>query len=139
MTKSEIKIPLKIIHQLLEHAQSSVESEVCGVLGGVEGIAVSCYPVENAHPNPRTKFRLDASEQIAAFKTLREKDEQLFAIYHSHPTSEAYPSVTDLAQSHYPETLCLIISLKTKGVLEIRGFYLIDRKIEEVSLLLGDE
>ncbi len=139
MTKSEIKIPLKIIHRLLEHAQSSVESEVCGVIGGVEGIAVSCYPVENTHLTPKIKFSLDASEQIAAFKSLREKDEQLFAIYHSHPSSEAYPSATDLAQSHYPEALYLIISLKTKGVLEMRGFYLIDHKIEEVSLLLGDE
>jgi proteasome lid subunit RPN8/RPN11 len=134
MTISEIKLPLNIIHQLLEQAQSSTETEVCGLLGGLKGKAHSCYPIRNSHSTPHSKFTLEPSEQITAFKSLREKKEQLFAIYHSHPNSEAYPSVTDVAQSEYPETLYLIISLKTKGVLEMRGFYLVDQQIKEVSI-----
>ena len=134
MTSSDIKLPLNIIHQLLEHAQSSSETEICGLIGSINDIANSCYPISNSHANPKAKFTLEPSEQIAAFKNLRKKEEQLFAIYHSHPTTDAYPSVTDLAQSEYPDALYLIISLKTKGVLEMRGFYLRNQQINEVAI-----
>ncbi len=136
MNKKEIRLPLKIVQQLLHHAQSSVDREVCGLIGGRDGAVQSCYPVKNSDPNPQCKFTLDTAEQIRVFKTLREKDEQLFAIYHSHPQREAYPSAVDLALVNYPDVLYLIISLNTKGVLALRGFNLANNQVEEVSLLL---
>ena len=135
MNKKEIQLPLKIIQQLLHHAQSSIDSEVCGLIGAKDGQVQSCYPVKNSDANPQCKFTLDAAEQINVFKTLREKGEQLFAIYHSHPQSEAYPSAADLALVNYPDVLYLIISLNTKGVLELRGFYLVNNQVEEVTLI----
>ncbi len=136
MQKKEIQLPLKIIQQLLHHAQSSIETEVCGLIGAKNGKAQSCYPVKNSDANPQCKFTLDAAEQISVFKTLRKKEEQLFAIYHSHPHSEAYPSSTDLALANYPEALYLIISLNTKDLLVLRGFYLLDNQVEEVGLIM---
>ena len=136
MKKKEVQLPLKIIQQLLDHAQSSVEIEVCGLIGAKDGNVQSCYPVKNSDANPQCKFTLDAAEQISVFKNLREKGEELFAIYHSHPDSEAYPSATDLALANYPDVLYLIISLNTKGLLILRGFYLFDNQIEEVVLIM---
>ena len=136
MNKKEIQLPLTIIQQLLHHAQSSVDREVCGLIGAKNGKVQSCYPVKNSDPNPQCKFTLDAAEQISVFKTLRENEAQLFAIYHSHPQSEAYPSATDLALANYPDVLSLIISLNTKGVLVLRGFYLSDNQIEEVAIVM---
>ena len=136
MNKKKIQLPLKIIQQLLHHAQSSVEEEVCGLISAKEEKVQSCYPVKNSDANPQCKFTLDAAEQISVFKDFREKGEKLFAIYHSHPQSEAYPSATDLALANYPEVLYLIISLNTKGVLTLRGFYLFDNQVEEVVLVI---
>jgi proteasome lid subunit RPN8/RPN11 len=67
---------------------------------------------------------------------MRERGEELFGIYHSHPKTPPLPSKSDLAQAAYPEALYLIISLNTKGVLEMRGFRLQGNRYEEVELQL---
>jgi proteasome lid subunit RPN8/RPN11 len=69
---------------------------------------------------------------------MRERGEELFAIFHSHPQAPAEPSATDLELAAYPDALYLIVSLNTKGVLELRGFRIdASRAVEEVELLLG--
>jgi len=72
-----------------------------------------------------------------ALRLMRERGEELFAIYHSHPSSPATPSIIDLEEAGYPEALYLIISLNTKGVLEVRGFRLNGHDAKEVPLELG--
>jgi proteasome lid subunit RPN8/RPN11 len=136
MNPKKIQIPLPIMQQLLHHAQSSSTTEVCGLIGSSQKVPKSCYPVSNSHSQPECKFTFNPVEQIAAFKTLRAKGEELFALYHSHPHSTAYPSSTDLALVSYPEVLYLIISLNIKGVLELRGFHLLNLQVEEVRLSL---
>ena len=42
-----------------------------------------------------------------------EKGEELAAIYHSHPASQAYPSPTDRAEAHYPDAVYVLVSLRT--------------------------
>jgi len=83
-------------------------------------------------------FAMDPTQQIAAMRAMREGGEELFAIYHSHPDSPPLPSATDLAQANYPDVLYLIISLQTRGVLELRGFRLQGRAIMEIPLEIAD-
>lgn len=116
---------------------NSPDSEICGLIGEKNNVPSHCYPIQNASKNPAKQFLLDAKEQIDAMKLMRGKGEKLFAIYHSHPTSPAKPSKTDLELAAYPDALYLIISLKTKGVLEMGGFWLDCKgKTTEVKLLL---
>lgn len=138
MSTTEIQIPRKLTQQLLHHAQSSPESEVCGLIGAKNHIPCSCYPVANSAEQPENRFLLDAQQQIAAQVAIREKGEELFAVYHSHPTAPALPSATDLALANQPEALHLIISLDTKGVLEMRGFRIADGEAQEVILILAE-
>ena len=128
------QIPRSIVNQLLHHAQQSSGSEVCGLIGGKDGVAVRCYPIANIASAPRRLFAMDPAQQIAAMRSMREREEELFAIYHSHPAGPSSPSATDLAQANYPETLYLIISLQTRGVLEMQGFLLDGATITEVPL-----
>lgn len=134
MKPEEIQIPRKITNQLLHQAQQSPDTEICGLIGSSNGIPVHCYAVSNASEQPQQRFTLDPQQQIAALAAMRERGEQLFAIYHSHPTAPAEPSQTDLEQAAYPEALHLIISLNTKGVLEMRGFKIINHQAREVAL-----
>ncbi|QPK63027.1 M67 family metallopeptidase [Methylomonas sp. LL1] len=137
MNSPEICLPRKITNQLLHLAQLSPDAEVCGLVGAnASGTPVSCYPVANSADHPQTRFLLDAGQQIAAMKQMRDKGESLFAIYHSHPRAPAEPSATDIEQASYPEALHLIISLDTKGVLEMRGFRIIDSSVKELPLRL---
>jgi len=123
MTQNDtIEIPRLLVNQILHHAQEFPEREVCGLIGGRNGIPTQCYPVRNVAEHPECRFLLDPREQIDAMRNMRERGEELFAIFHSHPAGTAEPSAADLQQAEYPEALYLIISLGTKGVLELRGF-----------------
>ena len=142
MKTTEIQLSRKITNQLLHLAQISPEQEVCGLIGSSNGIASTCYPVKNAAEHPKTRFELDAKQQINAISSMRERNEDLFAIYHSHPTAPAIPSATDIKLASYPDAVFLIISLNTKGVLEIRGFKINPKSVEpveELTLSLSSE
>ncbi len=139
MNSPDIQIPRKLTNQLLHLAQLSPDLEVCGLIGGKNGLPTHCYPVKNTAENPQQRFLLDAGEHISAMAKMRELGEDLFAIYHSHPTAPAQPSTTDLEMSTYPEALYLIISLNTKGILEMRGFKINQKTAQEIPLTLSDE
>lgn len=137
MNNSEISLPRKLTNQLLHLAQLSPDTEICGLIGADNaGMPVSCYPVANSAATPENRFLLDASQQIEAMRQIREKGETLFAIYHSHPYTPAQPSPTDIQEASYPDALHLIISLNTKGVLEMRGFKIAGKSVEELGLSL---
>lgn len=139
MNTPDIQIPRKLTNQLLHLAQLSPDLEVCGLIGGKNGLPTHCYPVKNVAEHPRQRFLLDAGEQISAIAKMREQGEELFAIYHSHPTAPAQPSPHDLELAAYPEALYLIISLNTKGILEMRGFRINQKTALEIPLTLSDD
>jgi proteasome lid subunit RPN8/RPN11 len=124
---------------LLHLAQLSPDREVCGLVSSQNGVPYRCYPVANVAEQPAQRFLLDTAAQIAALKAMREGNEELFAIYHSHPTAPAIPSNIDLELAAYPEVLTLIISLDTKGVLEMRGFYINQQTAREIPLTLSED
>ena len=72
-------------------------------------------------------------------RAMRSNGEELAAIYHSHPDSPPLPSLVDVEQHEYPAVLYLIISLGTKGVLEMRGFQIRGPAIEEIPIGLQEE
>jgi proteasome lid subunit RPN8/RPN11 len=59
--------------------------------------------------------------------------EDLVAIYHSHPATQAYPSPTDRAESHYPEAIYLLVSLRDAAP-DVRAFRIRDGWVREVTL-----
>ncbi len=135
MNTQEIQIPRNITNQILHQAQLSPELEICGLIGAKNEIACTCYPIDNSAKTPETRFYMDEKQQINAFATMRNKNEELFAIYHSHPKSPATPSTTDIKLATYPDAVYLIISLNTKGVLEIRGFKINEKSTETLQEL----
>lgn len=140
MTSPAIELPRALVNQILHHAQASPELEVCGLIGAKGGVPHSCHPVANAAADPARRFQLDPGGQVDAMRRIREAGEALFAIFHSHPSAPAEPSPADLAEAAYPEALYLVVSLNTKGVLEMRGFRIAaDAPVLEVPLLLTAE
>lgn len=133
---SAIALSRTVVNQILRHAQLSPDDEVCGLLGRGGDGAVRSYPVANVAGDTHRLFAMDPKGQIDAMRTMRERGETLFAIYHSHPHAPAAPSATDLTQAAYPEALYLIISLDTKGVLELRGYRLLHGAVASVELEL---
>ncbi len=138
-TQTEYQISRKLTNQLLHLAQLSPDAEICGLIGGKNGVPQSCYPINNAAAQPKQRFLLDAQQQIAAMVEMRKNAEELFAIYHSHPSAPAEPSRHDLEEAPFSDALYLIISLNTKGVLEMRGFTIKQQTSQEVVLTLIED
>lgn len=135
--KQIVRLPRKLTNQLLHLAQISPEQEVCGLIGAnADDQPINCYPIDNSADTPQNRFLLDPAQQIETMRRMRERGETLFAIYHSHPHAPALPSPTDIEQAAYPQALHLIISLGTKGVLELRCFQIRDKRIDECGLEL---
>lgn len=135
-----VHLPRALVNQLLHLAQETPEREVCGLIAAKNGIPDRCHPVRNVADDPARRFLLDAGEQIDVLRRLRENGQELFAVFHSHPAAPALPSSEDTDMAAYPEALYLILSLGTKGVLELRAFRLdtTSKRFDEVNLRLGE-
>lgn len=138
---SSLILPRTLINTILTHAQKHPNYEVCGLIGEDSNHHKFYYPIRNVDPSPQRHFLMDGAEQIAAMKSMRENEQTLFAIVHSHPTAAALPSRQDIDESSYPDAYYLITSLNTKGVLELRAYRRVadsmqDKKMQEVELVL---
>ena len=131
---SHVELPRTLAIRLLAEAQRTPEREVCGLIAARESVPCRVIPVRNAADDARRLFDMDERELVNAMKTMRENDETLFAIYHSHPQAAPVPSQADIARAGYPEKLHLIISLETKGVLQMRGWRFIDGQAVAVNV-----
>ncbi|MDH5218025.1 MAG: M67 family metallopeptidase [Gammaproteobacteria bacterium] len=134
----QVVIPRPMANRILSQAQSNEEVEICGLIGGKSNCLKTLYPIKNIAGDPAHIFEMDPAKQIDAMRQMRENEEELAAIYHSHPSSPAQPSQIDIKQAAYPEALYLIVSLNTEGVLEMRGFTIIDKQVAEVELTVED-
>ena len=131
-----LKISRQVVNDMLSQAQKSPNTEICGLIAGVENYGQSIYPIRNTANTPETRYQLDPSEQIDALRDIRNKQQSLVAIYHSHPSSGAQPSPTDINEANYPEAIYLIISLNTIGVLELSAFRISHNSYAAVELVL---
>jgi len=131
-----LKIPRHLVNNILSQAQQSPENEICGLIGGRNHSAQRCYPIDNSAADQGHRYQMNPKEQIDAMRQMRENNEELLAIYHSHPHAPALPSTTDLNEAEYPEAAYLIVSLNTVGVLEMTAFHIKDKQAHEIALEL---
>ena len=115
-TLEQIFIPKALLTQIESYCLAERELERCGLVGGRGENAISFYPTDNIAEDCTHQFLVDPKGQLKAFKTMRAKREELLAIVHSHPTSPAQPSETDLAMAAYPGVAYLIVSLAKASV-----------------------
>ena len=128
------RIPRRIATALLDHARTEAGREICGVIAARNGIPVACIPIANVSDHPAYRYCMDPAAFVRELYRMEADGEELFAIYHSHPASPAAPSAIDIAEAGWPEALYLIISLNTRGVLEMRGYHIGDGAAIEVPL-----
>src|SRR6266576_5695803 len=98
--------------QIFAYAREAAPSECCGLIGGAGERASSLYPMRNVAVNAIVAYEAAPEDLFAAQRQMRERGEQLLAIYHSHPrAAEPSPSTTDVRLAYYPAAVYLIIGL----------------------------
>jgi [CysO sulfur-carrier protein]-S-L-cysteine hydrolase len=132
-----LKISQEQIDEMVAHAREDLPNECCGLIGGADEKAQTVYRARNAFASPFS-YRVDPGDQYRIIeKEMRERGEDLVAIYHSHTKSPAYPSQTDLNEAaSWPEQVYLIVSLQDRESPEVKAFWLKDETIAEAELVV---
>jgi proteasome lid subunit RPN8/RPN11 len=119
--------------EIVEQGLREFPNECCGVIAGRDGVPLKVIPMTNADASAVT-YRLDGKEQLQVFDSLDEEGLDLWAIYHSHTHSEAYPSETDVRLAFYPDARYLLLSLADRESPDLRSFFIRDGEVTEEEL-----
>jgi proteasome lid subunit RPN8/RPN11 len=128
-----IEIDGVVFKEIVEHGLREFPNECCGVIAGKDGAPTKVFPMKNADASPVT-YRLDGKEQLQVFDAMDEEGWELWAIYHSHTHSEAYPSETDVRLAFYPDARYILLSLADREHPVLRSFAIRDGEVAEEEL-----
>lgn len=130
---ARLQIPQTIFDAMIAHARREMPNECCGLLGGdpKTGLASQLYLLVNELRSP-TRYRSEPRSMFEAVRDMRDRDIDIVAVYHSHPTSAPIPSKTDLAESYSTDVPNLIISLQQEKP-EVRAWWLTDAEYREAE------
>jgi len=133
-----LEIPRSVLDAIFVQSKAEMPFEACGLLAGLgqrvaEAIAMTNVDQSGQH------FMMDPKEQFAAIKAIRRAGLQLLAIYHSHPTSPAWPSEEDIRLALTPGVAYVIISFAEGPQPTIRAFRIQDGQVIEEGLEVEDE
>ena len=112
------------------------------MIGSVNGSkSNSIYQLRNVGPDPERAYEAAPEELFAAQRQMRERGEDLLAIYHSHPRSNnPTPSETDVKLAYYPAATYLIIGLGGEQPI-VQAFLISEQEQhwEQVEYVISDE
>ena len=100
--------------EIIAHAREAAPHECCGLIGGTnDGQAQSIYRTRNIAADPLVAYEAASEDLFAAQRIMRQRGEELIAIYHSHPrSSDPQPSATDVRLAYYPAAVYLIVGFR---------------------------
>lgn len=133
-----IWLPQAIWSAMLAHARREAPLEACGLIAADrEGRPSRFYATENELKSP-TRYSIPPAEIFRILREIEAQSELLYAIFHSHPATEAYPSPTDVRLAYYPDVYYLILSLQDPEKPVLRAFTIRDGRVDEVPVVIDD-
>ncbi len=124
-----LTIPQHIHDDIIAHAREGFPLEVCGILGGTDGVVSACFRMTNTDAS-NEHFTMDPREQFAVVKELRARGLEMLVIYHSHPETPARPSEEDIRLALTPNVSYAIVSLAAPETPMLRSFRISAGQVE---------
>ena len=117
---------------IVGHARREHPEEACGVVAGPAGTdrPERVVPMTNAESST-TFYRFDSMEQLSVWREMDARDEAPVVIYHSHTSTEAYPSRTDISYASEPDAHYVLVSTREPERVEFRSFRILDGQVAE--------
>jgi proteasome lid subunit RPN8/RPN11 len=134
-----LKIAREHVEAMIAHAREDHPDEACGVIVGPEGsdVATRLVRMINADRSP-TFFRFDPQEQFELYKAMSATGEEIVVVYHSHTSTEAYPSRTDIALASEPQAHYVLVSTAKSGAsdgpISVRSYRIVDGVVTEEDI-----
>lgn len=137
-----LKISSELVAALWEHSEREHPIEACGVIAGSvsDRHPARHIPMENSAYSP-TFYEFESKALLALYRELDDRDEVPVVIYHSHTSTEAYPSRTDIAYAGEPDAHYVLLSTREEiaSRSEFRSFRIVNGEvIEEPVEIIGD-
>lgn len=136
--KSHSRVRLQIIfsHEqidtLVKHARANIPNESSAILfGKIEGdhfTVKDVFLTKNTQDSP-VNFTISNEELIKAYEEAEKRKLEIVGIFHSHPDSNAYPSLTDQKYMEINPVPWIIFSNKNE---ELKAYFF-DSKIIPVD------
>ncbi|MEG3180347.1 M67 family metallopeptidase [Sphingomonas sp. LT1P40] len=102
-----IRISSCVIELIQRAAAEAAPMEACGLLFGSEAVTQASVTA-NVAADPSRHFEVDPRALIAALRAERTGGERVAGYWHSHPSGDARPSVTDATMAAGDGKLWLI-------------------------------
>jgi proteasome lid subunit RPN8/RPN11 len=122
--------------EIVEQALREFPNEACGLIASEHGVPIKVLVMSNADASP-VSYRLDGKQQLHAFDEMEANGWDLWAIYHSHTHTEAYPSETDIRLAFYPDARYIVVSVADREHPVFRSFFIRDGRVEEEELVIS--
>ncbi|MFX3633787.1 MAG: M67 family metallopeptidase [Candidatus Pristimantibacillus sp.] len=98
---NSIAITSAAYEQLISLCRNAMPNEACGILiAELDHDDVLCTvtdvkAITNRHPHPQHSFSFDPVEWTTAYFDMQKNRQKIVGFFHSHPSSEAIPSLDD--------------------------------------------
>ena len=126
--------------QMLDEALKQVPNEACGIVAGTDKDGVrsieKVYILENIDHSPE-HFSLDAREQLAAIKDMRQRGLSLLGNWHSHPSTPSRPSEEDMRLAFDKNASYFILSLAGEEPL-LNAFHIENGENRKENLIIKE-
>jgi len=132
-----VSIKKEILGAIIQHASEDVPLECCGLLMGQGNLISDLRKMKNALQSP-IRYSMEPPALLHFFKELRSLQLIHLGIYHSHPSSEAYPSSIDKEQAYYPDCTYFIASLRNPLSPSVRAFSILNETVQEKEIRIID-
>ncbi|MFC3983656.1 Mov34/MPN/PAD-1 family protein [Streptosporangium jomthongense] len=135
-----LTISRELVDRIIAHARADHPDEACGVIAGRIGSdsPQRFVAMVNAERSP-TFYRFDSLEQLRVWREMDDLDEEPVVVYHSHTSTEAYPSRTDISYASEPNAHYVLVSTREElgEEVEFRSYRILDGVVteEEVKIV----
>ncbi|REK77466.1 Mov34/MPN/PAD-1 family protein [Paenibacillus paeoniae] len=137
---NNIQMTIKAYEELLAICARLYPHEACGVLAQSEfSESVDLVlPIQNVHDHPENFFSFHPREWTHTFFGMQKNRQQLAGFFHSHPHSEALPSLSDY-DGFVPLTgmTYWIVSLQEADSPSVQPYQMRDGQLKSLPLVLA--
>ncbi|MFC0418135.1 Mov34/MPN/PAD-1 family protein [Cytobacillus solani] len=131
------EIKKAVYEDMILYCQQALPHEACGLLSGPQFNGMNLWKIKNESLNSN-RFTMSKESIERTSKNANGIGEKISGIFHSHPSSPAYPSSHDIGNNPYPNLAYLIVSFY-KGKVEVGCFQIIEGKVIPLKLIVVDE
>lgn len=107
--------------EMIAHCRSRYPKEACGILAGTDETVEQVYRMTNVEDSP-IGYSMDPKEQLQIEKQMRQRGQRMVGIFHSHTSSDAYPSSVDVSLAISPDISYVLVSLTDQVQPDVKSY-----------------